>query len=49
MPLYKAKNKQHPEIVIDFALMSWEEFQAWMTEHPDYESVLSVPGFVKVN
>jgi hypothetical protein len=49
MPYFKARNKQHHEIVIEFDLMSWEEFQAYLTEHPDYESILSVPGFVKVN
>ena len=49
MPYYKARNKQHPEIVIEFDLMPWEEFQAWLTEHPDYETMLTVPGMVKVN
>ncbi len=49
MPYFKVRNRQHHEIVIEFDLMPYEEFQAWLAEHTDYESVLQTPGFVKVN
>lgn len=49
MPLYEARSKQHPEIVIQFQPMPWSEFRAFLDEHPDYEQVLTAPAYVKVN
>jgi hypothetical protein len=49
MPLYRARNKKHHEIVIEFGLMTWAEFQAYLVEHPDYEPALTSPAYVKVN
>lgn len=49
MPLYKARSKDHPEIVVEFQLMPWGEFKAFLDEHPGYEQVICAPAYVKVN
>lgn len=49
MPLYKARSKDHPEIVVEFQLMPWGEFKAFLDEHPRYEQVICAPAYVKVN
>lgn len=50
MPLYSIQNKLHPEVVIHFQeVMSWETFQTYLVEHPDWEIKLTSPSMVKVN
>lgn len=49
MPLYSARSKEHPEIVVQFQVMPYSEFKAFLDEHPAYEAVLTSPAYVKVN
>jgi len=49
MPLYEARSKEHPEVVIQFEPMTWVAFQEFLKENPAYEPIMSVPAYVKVN
>jgi hypothetical protein len=47
MPRYTVENTE-TKVVSDLPLMSWNDFQTFLSDNPTYAQVLTVPGFVKV-
>jgi hypothetical protein len=48
MPQFLVKNIE-TEVVSELPLMSWTDYQKFLSENSNYEPVLTKPAFVKVN
>lgn len=48
MPQYLVENTE-TKIISELPIMSWVDFQKFLTENPTYTAVLTKPAFVKVN
>jgi hypothetical protein len=48
MPQYLVQNSE-TKVVSELPLMTWKDFQKFLTENPTYTPVLTKPAFVKVN
>jgi hypothetical protein len=48
MPQFIVKNLE-TLVVSELPLMSWDQFQKFLSDNSNYEQVLTKPAFVKVN
>lgn len=48
MPQYLVKNLE-THVISELPLMTWNDFQKFLSDNPTYQPVLTKPAFVKVN